>query len=718
MSELLFEIGTEEIPAGYIAPALKELSDGLKALLKENRLDPEQLGSTGTPRRLTVWARGVPEKQGGVREEITGPPAAVAYDEDGNPGKAAIGFARAQGVDVEDLEVRETDKGPYVVAVQEKEGAPTLEILPDLLREATLSIAFPKSMRWPHPAPGDDPGLSFARPVRHLVALLDSEVIPVEIAGVRADRLTCGHPFLAPDPFALPSASYEEYKRLLRENYVVCDLEERRESVREQVQSLHEAHAPPQISEPLLDEVTNLVEYPHAIEGSFAEEFLAVPDCVLAAAMTEHQRYFPVRDADGQMLNRFVIVSNRTEKQEETVREGNELVLRARLADARFFWDEDRKISLEERVPDLAGVVYLGGLGNNLDRTERLEALAARIADLMGLSEEKVEKGERAAHLCKADLLTDLVGEFPSLQGVVGGELAADEGKNEAVATAIAEHYRPAGAEDNPPESALGAALALADKLDCIAGCFALGQLPSGSQDPYGLRRSALGIMLTLETRGIDLSLSALLEAAREVLENQAPRLGQKELQVPVEKALEFFRGRLYNDALERGYPYDLVRAALAVGFDREVPDEHLNHNVCQFWRRLTALRKCSEKEWWPALVELVDRTYRIQRDGNGQAEPQEPLLEEDEERLLFELLAQHGDSIRASFEAGQYVEAAELYCSALADPVHEFFENVFVNVDDQEVRQNRKALCGAIYRLFADRFADLYLIESAEEPQ
>jgi len=723
MSDLLFEIGTEEIPAGYIEPALDQLARAVERLLAENRLAADSVRATGTPRRLTVAASGVPDQQPPVTQETVGPPAGVAFNKDGSPGKAAIGFAKAQGVRPESLTVRETDKGPYVVASVQKEGAPALQLLPGLLRQAVESLSFPKSMVWPMrnrdagapPRSESGRAFRFARPIRWIVALLGSEIVPVEIAGLRAGRTTYGHPFLAPGPIQLQDASFDAYCEALEHAFVIVDLKARRETIRAEITRLLSRHGSSLSEEALLEEVTNLVEYPHALEGSFDEALLELPACVLEAAMKEHQRYFPVRDGKGKLLAHFICVSNRSGACERTVRQGNERVLRARLEDAKFFWEDDRRMALAERVPLLKDVVYLGGLGNNLQRTERLQALAARIAEMMGLTGEQIGHVRKAAYLCKADLLTGLVGEFPSLQGQVGRELALHEGEPEAVADAIAEHYRPSGADGEPPSGAVGIALALADKLDVIAGCFALGLLPSGSQDPYALRRNALGILLTIETRQLDLNLRELERAAVEALKRQAPELSLGEFKAQAAEMLEFFRERLYHAAIDRGYAHDLVRATLAVGFDREVPGANLNYNVLRFWTRLEALRECAERDWWPALVELVDRTFRIQRDLTERAGVREELLREQEEKDLWDTFKASRDALGRQFAEERYAEAAESYSSALAEKVHVFFDKVFVNVEDEALRRNRKSLCGEIYHLFADRFADLYLIETAE---
>jgi glycyl-tRNA synthetase beta chain len=593
--------------------------------------------------------------------------------------------------------VEETERGPYLVAVQEEEGQRAADVVPRLLEEVTAALTFPKSMRWE----GSD--FTFARPIRWLVALLDDEVLPVALAGIEAGRTTEGHPFLSPGGCELAGASYAAYRDALRDRCVIVDIEERREAVRAQIDELLEPHGSQLQDRSLLDEVTNLVQWPRAVEGSFDEEFLEMPAAIVVAAMKEHQRYFPVRDGQGRLVPRFITVSDRTADQDDLVREGNERVLRARLDDARFYWEEDRRTSMEDLVPRLEDVVFLGGLGDNLQRTERLVELGARIAEQVG-DAGIVEHVRRAARLCKADLLTGLVGEFPGLQGIVGRELALAEGEQEPVAQAIAEHYRPAGADDSAPASLEGACLALADRLDVITGCFSLGLLPKGSQDPYALRRSALGILLIIERRGLDVHLGELLEMTRRVAAGHDIECTDETMGM----IGEFFRDRLYHAALERGHPHDFVRAVLAAGYD----------DVKQFWARLDALSECSTLEWWPDLVELVDRTYRIQKDTEGAVAIEKSLLAEPLEKELAATLQQHREEINQLFAEGAYVRAAEAYCSAFAQLVHDFFEEVFVNVEDSDVRRNRKALCGQVYHLFADRFADLYLIEAAEVEQ
>ncbi len=697
MSDLLYEIGTEELPAGYIEPALDGLTAEIRQRLEDARLGFRRICATGTPRRLVVAVEGLSERQPSLAVRSVGPPASVGFDGEGKPTAAARGFARSKGVSVEALEVQETDKGAYVVAVVERPGEAAAALLPDLLRAATAAVPFPKSMHW------EEGDFEFGRPIRWLVALLDDEVLKLSVAGLQAGRKTRGHPFLAPGEIILEDASFENYRDALRRQSVVVDIEERRSIIREEITAILAPYGSELDEQALLDEVTNMVECPHAVEGAFDERFLSVPASVLCAAMKEHQRYFPVRDGGGDLVPRFVTVSDRTADQDELVREGNERVLLARLEDAKFFWEEDSRRGIEELVPRLQDVVFLGGLGDNLQRVERLGELGLRIAAKVGphVSEEHVR---RAARLCKADLLTGLVGEFPTLQGIVGREIALAHGEPTEVADAIAEHYLPAGADDALPSTGEGSVLALADKLDIIVGCFSLGVLPSGSQDPYALRRNATGILLILEKNEFDLRLGELVEMARATYRDHDVECDDE----AAGRIMEFFRDRLYHAAIERGFRHDFVRAVLAAGYE----------GVQDLWRRMESLAECAEKPWWPSLVELVDRTFRIQRDAE-QIEPvKEELLQEPLERELAAALEENRADIAALFDGGQYVAAAERYCSAFAQLVHDFFEEVFVNVEDQAVRQNRKSLCAWVYRLFADSFADLYLIETAERPE
>jgi len=687
MPDFLFEIGTEEIPAGYIEGALQALREGFEEALKERRLSVERVHVTGTPRRLVLHARGVPERQEDIEEEVSGPPKRVAFDEDGNPTKAGEGFARKQGIDISGIQFRDTDKGEYCFAIKHVEGSATVDLLAEVLPGLIPQLPFPKSMRWL------DPTRTFARPIRTLVAVFGDAPVPFEFNGVRSCTETNGHPFLAPGPVPLRSASWEDYVAALRENKVIVDLTERRSLIEEQLRHIYKAHGSEHRQPGLAEEVTNLVEWPHSIEGQFEDEFLDVPAEVIEAAMMEHQRYFPVRDAEGKLLNRFAFVSNRDQAHEDGVRSGNERVLRARLADARFFWDEDRKTRLADRVGELKSVLYQIKLGSYHDRTERLRKMAGFVATELELPKEKAEKLDRAALLCKTDLLTQMVYEFPSLQGVMGRHYALQDGEDPGVASAIEEHYLPKQAGGDLPETELGVLLALAEKADTVSACFAAGLAPTASQDPYGLRRQTVGIIRILLEKGISVSLSDLLGEGLQHLPETLEK-GPETL----ERILGFVRDRLNQFCLDRDYRYDLVNAALEPGFD----------DLLDFRTRLDAICELSGRPEWPALVEVVERTFNITKGGSPSGEAREDLLQEAAEVAVFEAYRDHRPEIEGLFEGGDYVQGALRYHKVFAAVVHEFFGKVFVNVDDEAVRNNRLLLMHSVYALFAENLADL----------
>jgi len=706
MPDLLFEIGTEELPASYIRPALDQMAQALKAALEEAGIPPARIGTFATPRRLVLYATGLAAGQPDREVEIVGPPARVAFDADGQPTRAALGFARSQGLDVADLRTRDTRRGAYCCATKREPGRPTADILCEALPRIAAGVSFPKSMVWA------DRTRAFARPVRSTVALLDGRVLDFQVFGVRTGRRTFGHPFLAPQPLDLLDADPGRYRALLADRHVLVDPTERRDLIRSQLEAAVRTCGgdPPQLDGPLqralLDEVAYLVEMPTVVVGRFDEQFLAVPAEVLEAAMVEHQRYFPVRDAQGALRPRFLVVTNRTAAQADTVREGNEHVLRARLADARFFWQDDLKTPLAARVPELKQVGFLQKLGTYADKAERLVTLVNTLVPEMDLSEAEQRFARRAALLCKADLITATVVEFPRLQGVVGGLLAAANGEPAEVARAIREHYRPRHAEDALPASPAGRAVSLAEKADNVAGCFSLGLVPSGSQDPYALRRQCHAVIRIIESSGRALSLSRLLRAAASQMPSgaapQKTRPDHERGDV-VANMLEFVRDRLYQICLDRQYPHDLIKAALAPGFD----------DVVDFMKRLEVLGNLAERPEWPDLVTVVERTHNIGKKAeidswaveNG---VNEDLLAEPEELDLWRAHRTHRDAIAALIENRDYEHAALLYARVFGKPVHVFFDKVFVNVPDESLRTNRLLLLRAINELFATRIADL----------
>ncbi|HHT9108676.1 MAG TPA: glycine--tRNA ligase subunit beta [Candidatus Wunengus sp. YC63] len=698
MTDLLFEIGAEEIPASYIDPALNQMKTLFTEQAKKHHLEMHSIYSTGTPRRLTLFVQGLPQKQESVTEEIQGPSAAVAFDKAGNPTKAGLGFAKSQGIDIKDLQIKKTPKGEYCFAIKKIEGHETLHILPDILPAIIRNISFPKSMKW------KGAGLFFARPIRSLLALFGDQVVPIEINGIKADRFIFGHPFLSGKKIEISEADWELYKRLLKQEGVVVDMTERRETLRTKITQLMTPYGATIDDEELLDEVTNLVEYPNAIECCFDEEFLDIPADVIETSMKEHQRYFPIKKKKEKLLNKFIAVLNRNESNADTAIQGNERVLKARLSDARFFWKEDRKTPLIKRVEDLKNLAFLEKLGNYHDRTNRILKLSKYLSTQLTLPYEEIELVKRAAELCKADLLTQMVGEFPSLQGIMGRGYAEWDGEEKSVAIAIAEHYMPRFATDNIPTSRIGAIVGLADKFDTISSCFALDLIPTGSQDPYSLRRHTYGIIRIIEEHGFALDIGEILYTALDLL----PLFEQKAdnryhpviLDKLVPKIKEFFKDRLFQINIERGYRYDLVNAALkaGIGFD----------DIHNFSQRLKVISLISQEKWWPDLVTVVERTFNIGKKANSSGSVNERILTEPEERKLWDVYKENDEAVRKLIGEKKYKEASRTYCNSFAKPVHAFFDRVFVNVEDENVRSNRLSLMKTINELYSQKIADL----------
>ena len=689
MPDLLYEIGTEEIPAGYIGPALNQLHTALAAALDEANLTHGEVRAAATPRRLVVSASDVSQRQPDAVVDISGPPVAAAYDADGNPTKAALGFARSQEVDVSAIERRETERGVYCFVRKNVEGRSAIDILAEILPRITIEIAFPKSMVWPL---GQK---AFARPVRSLLPLFGKDVIPFELFGLKSGRSAECHPMLSPGRIDIPDADFEKYAKLLRERHVCVDIEERRATIMAGIEAAPDGFGRivREAEEALIDEVVNLVQDPSVTFCNFDPTFLNLPDAVIKAAMMEHQRYFPVQDADGKLRASFVVVSDRGAEPSDVIRVGNEQVLHARLADARFFDEQDSKMRLEERVAGLSGVAFLKGLGTYAEKSERLAKLAPEIVQALGLDGRMAAHVARAALLCKADLITEMVGEFPKLQGEVGRIYALRGGEPEAVAQAIFEHYLPRSANGALPESPAGCALSLTEKLDNLASCFALGLVPTGSADPYALRRQSQAALRIIEQTERHFDLFELLQAALELLPE--PHCASKEALPALRR---FVLQRILVMAGDRGYPHDLVNAAVGPGFG----------DIVDFWTRLDALKELSAQDGWQALVTAVERTYNISKDAPEDGEVKPALFTEPLETELWTLFTRHESEIEHLQIERRYAAASNAYAEAFAVPLHRFFEDVFVNVEDAEVRGNRLELLRRINRLYSARIADL----------
>jgi len=687
VSDFLFEIGTEEIPASYLAPALEQMAEKLRTALEAARLPCGDVYTTATPRRLMLFAREIPARQEDLTEEVTGPPARVARDGDGHWTKAALGFARKQGVEPEQLGTKQTEKGEYLVAVVKREGRPTSAILSDILPELIRTIRFPKSMRW------RASDLTFARPIRTLLALLDRDVVPFEFNGVAGGRTTQGHPFLAPGEITVPAADLNAYRELLRTAHVIVDIAERSGRLEEKMTELYAPHGSSLHERDLLETVTQLLEYPNVLEGAFDERFLDLPAEILETVMIHHQTYFPVRGPDGKLRPRFLCVLNRTDEHMDLIREGNERILRGRLEDAEFFWQEDAKASLAERVDGLKGVMFHAQAGSLFDKVQRVKALVNALAESLGVNEDVRAHAVRAAELCKADLLTEMVNEFPELQGVVGRVYAQRDGEPPEVAQAIEEHYMPRAAGADMPQTETGSLLSLAEKFDSIVTGFCVGLAPTGSQDPYALRRQCNGILRLLLDRGIRLNLSPVMAVAAKLAPPGVPQADGA-----CERVAAFFRDRLYHLFLDQGYRYDLVNAVLASGFD----------DVLDVKERVQALQQLSQEANWESLARVVERTHNICKNVDVTGAVQPDRLVEKEEKALWQVLAQNRAAITAAIEQRDYVKASQLFRDLFGQPVHDFFDQVFVNVEDESLRENRLRLCQAVNHLYSTAIADL----------
>jgi glycyl-tRNA synthetase beta chain len=675
MHDLLFEIGTEEIPAGYIEPALAQLKAGFGRKAAELKIGHGSVSVLGTPRRLALIVRDVAEKQEDIREELLGPSKKAAFDPEGNMTKAAVGFARSKGVDVSALQVVETEKGAYLMAVREAKGDDTIRLLPELLQSLIVGLSFPKSMLW-----GTN-RLTFARPIQWLVALFGGEVLPISHEGIESGNLTRGHRFLANEQFALQGAA--SYIDQLAENYVLVDPVQRRaEVIAEIKQAVAESKDLPggrvAIDEDLVDTVNNLVEKPFGVCGVFDKKFLQLPDEVLITSMRVNQKYFPVVNEKDELLPGFVAVNNTSVNDTAITRKGHQRVLRARLEDALFFFNSDSEIRLENRIDKLQGIIFQAKLGTMLEKNDRLVKLVRILAEKVDAS--LIEEGCRAALLCKTDLLSDMVGEFPSLQGIMGGAYALHDGEKASVATAIKEHYMPKRAGDDIPSTDIGALLGLADRFDTLAGCFGIGQVPTGTADPFGLRRISLAILHIIEGRGYTLSLREIVHKALALYGDKVD--GGSET---VAAVLNFIKGRFANDCISRGFAAEVVDAAVSVRFD--------DINDCLL--RIKAILQISREPNFKILAASYKRIRNIIKD-NRQTAVSPELFDQAAEERLYGLFLEVSREMEECIAGKEYSKALEAMLK-MKEPVDTFFDDVMVMADDLSVRQNRLNLLTAL---------------------
>ena len=679
-SELLFEIGTEEIPSDFLDEGIRQLGQLAETAFRDNLIQIQgELQTFGTPRRLILMAKAVAENQGDTVQEITGPPKSAAFDPQGNPTKAALGFAKKQGIPVNQLGTLQTPKGEYLYVKRNIPGRPTPEVLSEILPRIIADISWPKSMRW------GSIGFPFVRPIHWVVALFDGRVIPFEIAGISSGNRTRGHRFMAPR--ILEVENLQDYLHKMAESSVIIKQEERRHAVKESVAKAAEAVAgTPMEDAELLSTVTNLVEFPSAVCGTFDEAFLNLPDPVLITAMKKHQKYFAVYNEEDRLMPHFVAVNNTVARDESVVGKGHERVLRARLADADFFFKEDRKRALLEKLDDLKGVIYQADLGTSYAKVQRFMRLGEYLAEqvLPG----RVDHVRLAAELCKCDLVTEMVMEFPTLQGVMGEEYARLDGHPEEICLAIREHYLPDRAGGELPTSPIGAIVGMADRMDTITGCFAVGLEPTGAADPFALRRHALAIIRILEAFSWDLSLQDVLSRSIAILSQEVAL----DRDLVFEKVLDFFRERYKQLLLRSDHKSDLVEAVVSVAFD----------HISPLRERIQQLEKFSkESEDFESLVLAFKRVTNILKKQEQAFDVLPEQFREPCETNLWEAYREIKDDAQKQMEGRNYYEALELM-ARLRKPVDDLFDGVeILTKEDPQLKNNRVGMLQALARLF-----------------
>lgn len=669
--DLLFEIGAEEIPAGAMPGILSQLKSLTETKLNEHHLGYKAIRTLGTPRRITLLIDGVNDTSDTLKECHKGPSASIAFDADGNPTKAAQGFARGKGIDVADLVVEDG----YIYANTTTEGVDAMDIFTTVLPELIHDLSFPKSMHW------GDLDDKFIRPIRWILALLDTALIPVEFAGVRSSTFSRGHRFLGKRGVLVQHPA--DYLQALEDNFVIVDPEKRRHMIVEQLEALAaEKNAQIVWDEDLLDEVVYLVEYPTALCGTFDTSYLELPDAAVITPMKDHQRYFPLTDKEGKLLPMFLTVRNGDAKSIDVVAAGNERVLRARLDDAKFFFNEDRKKSLAERTEGLTKIVFQEGLGNLANKTDRLLELGTMLGDMCGLEEDEMAELERATVLAKTDLTTGMVTEFTELQGVIGKEYALLDGESKEVAEAIFEQYLPRFAGDILPTTPAGKILSIIDKIDNIVATFSRGLIPTGSQDPYALRRQTIGVLNILSQSGYDVNLEPLWRADLSLL-----GVDEAKHDEIVAQLANFFVLRLKNIYLDHEVPHavielvlskDSTTVAAADGLVKALMNHRLDENV--------------------ELVQAYTRMYNLVKDKAYEAvDP--ALFEAKEEQALFDVALKAYEESKAAYEVADFAKVVALP-ETLVPAINDFFEAVMVMADNEAVKANRLQLVRLAYEV------------------
>ncbi|MED1205102.1 glycine--tRNA ligase subunit beta [Heyndrickxia acidicola] len=680
--DFLLEVGLEEMPARFVTDAMNQLNQKLEKWLEENKISFSEVISFSSPRRLAVLVKGMAESQEDIHEEAKGPAKKIAQDESGNWSKAAIGFCRGQGMSTDDIYFKEIKGVEYAHVKKFIKGQKTASLLPNV-EQLITSLNFPKNMKWA------DYDLRFIRPIKWLVALFGKDVIPFEITNVSSDRITYGHRFLGHETeIHEPS----EYEALMLKQYVVVDPKVRKESILEQLHQLEKQNnwvIP--VDEDLLEEVTNLVEYPTALYGTFNEDFLRLPEQILITSMKEHQRYFPVKDHNGNLLPFFVTVRNGDDQHLDKVAKGNEKVLRARLSDADFFFNEDQKLKISDALKKLETIVYHEKIGTLSEKVGRIRSLTGEIASLVGVSTQEKSLADRAAEICKFDLVTQVVYEFPELQGFMGEKYALQKGEAKEVAAAINEHYKPRDAEDTPASTVIGAIVGIADKLDTIVSSFAIDIIPTGSQDPFALRRQASGIVQTLLEKNWEISLEELLKTAIRVVTTSG--IGSKNEAVLFEELKSFFKLRLKYLLQENQIRYDIIEAILNSPLD----------SVPAFLERASVLNKEKDREDFKQEIEALSRVLNIASKAENVKEIDSGLFETPQEQELYNRYLE----IAHSTDSERNMEKVFKDLAALTPVINDYFDNTMVMANDVRVKENRLSQMRSLADII-ERFASL----------
>jgi len=697
MENVILEIGTEEIPAQYMENALKDLNQLAKKYLEEARINYKEIKVYGTPRRLILFIFHIKEKQEDVFQKIKGPAYSIAYNKDSQPQKPALKFTQSQGVNIEDLIVEDTEKGKYIFASKSIIGQPTIDILSQIFPKIIKGMQFPKSMRW------GERSLRFIRPIRWILALYGKEIIKFNLNGLDSGNITYGHRLLAPQKIKITST--QEYFKKIEKSYVIVDPQIRENIVKTDIkQIIKEINGKKIINEKQLKEIVYLVEYPNAILGKYDKKYLELPKDVLTVVMEKHQKYFSIFKNKDELLPLFIVIINNSKKYASKIREGNENVLRARLEDAKFFYQEDQKIPLEKRVDKLKNVIFQENLGSLFDKTERLELLCDYIADSLQVEQNVKKDLLRSAYLCKADLVTEIVKEFPELQGIMGKEYAVLSGERKEVAEAIFEHYLPRFSGDRLPLTKSGMILGIADKVDSIIGCFVMGLTPTGSQDPYGLRRQCRGKIAIILKNNLQISLKDIIRKSLSLYKESVSvelKIDENEI---VSQILNFLKQRVKNIFLEEGIRHDVIDAVLAVDSDGDVVD---------IKNRIKAIEDLYNQPIFGKILNSSSRVLNLSKNSE-ENEIVRSLLKEKSELSLYHNYESIYPRTKEFIYNKEYKKVFKLL-GDLCEPVDEFFDQVLVMDQDKEIRKNRIALIKKIGILF-NQVADLSKIVSIKE--